>query len=280
MNIGIIGLGLMGASMGLAVRKYTEKMMIYGADMNKKHVDYCINHGIIDNILSAEKLVQQDVIFIAVPVRSILDVIEQIEPLINKEKTIITDMGSTKSEIVMMVKKKFPDIRFIGGHPMTGREMSGPAAALADLFQNKNYILTEKTDDHILINILETVGAHIVVMEAEKHDRLAAFTSHVPQFLATSVIQRLKNVEKNNPEVTQLIGQGFKDLTRIAASDPRMWQDIFVSNREQVITQIEELQEELDFFKKTIKHRDEDKIYEIIESGRKKRVELGEKNEA
>lgn len=275
MNVGIIGLGLMGSSMALAIKDNISYAEIYGSDINIENLKYCINNNIIDKELTTDKIKKQDVIFIAVPVRSIVKVIAKIEPNLNNDKTVITDMGSTKSEIVNIVKNKYPDINFIGGHPMTGREISGPGAALVSLFLNKNYILTKKiSDDSILKQILTKIGTRIITVTPKKHDELVAFSSHIPQFIATTVINYLIDIEEYHPDASQFIGQGFRDFTRIAASDPRMWQDIFITNKDQILTHIEQLQNKIESFKKIIENQEEEKIYQIMESGKMRRIKL------
>ena len=135
MNIGIIGLGLMGSSLALAINKYCQDIIIYGNDKNRGNLDYVLANNIITDVLNIDRLSRLDILFLAVPVRASIEVLEEIRPYLNAERTLITDLGSTKSYICREMKERFPDLKFIGGHPMTGRETSGPDTADADLFK-------------------------------------------------------------------------------------------------------------------------------------------------
>lgn len=276
MKIGIIGLGLMGGSMTLALKKYNKDITIYGYDNNKKHLTYARKKKLIDYTLVKDNPQNVSIIFVATPVRSIVNVITDLYNSINLTTTIVTDMGSSKKFICQEVKQRFPLLRFVGGHPMTGREVSGPEAAQADLFRDKNYILINNNVEDLaqIAEIIKGIGSKVITLSPEKHDRLISFTSHLPQFLATVIVNLLNEIIAENPEVIDLIGQGFLDFTRIAASDPRMWTDIFISNKKAVLKNISRLKGKIVEFEEAIKIEDEEHIYELIKKGREQRKEL------
>jgi len=299
MKIGIIGLGLMGSSMALALKKYCDNIIVFGHDSNGNHLDYSKSNNIINYKLSNQTIAEMDIIFIAVPVKSIAMVINKINPYIDKEKTLITDMGSTKSYICGEIKKNFPHLDFIGGHPMTGREVSGPENANPDLYTNMTYILIDNNesennkhginkniiDDKLngkkeqLEKILNKIGCKLVFMDAEKHDDIVALTSHLPHFIAISLMNRIIKYEEEYPDINKIMGQGFRDFTRIAACSPNMWKDIFISNREHIIDQLNQMIKQMLVFRDTIDNGDERKIYKLLEKAQEKRLLLNEEFE-
>jgi prephenate dehydrogenase len=275
-QIGIIGLGLMGGSMGLALKKYLPGIELLGSDSNEEHLNYALKKGIIDRRLTLEDIKELDIIFIAVPVRSVLDVIAMIFPRLEVERTIITDMGSTKTYLYRQITEHYPDLKYIGGHPMTGREISGPRGAVADLFKDKNYILIdgEKKDITELKNLLQRIGSRVLYLKPELHDQLVAVTSHLPQVLATTLVNELIKSERSYPLIDRLIGQGFLDLTRIAGSDPTMWTDIFITNKKELIKAINNFINNLEKLVEIIDKEDAEEIAGFMTAGRLKRNRL------
>ncbi|AZO95345.1 prephenate dehydrogenase/arogenate dehydrogenase family protein [Halocella sp. SP3-1] len=277
MKIGIIGLGLMGGSLALALKKYKQDITIYGYDTNQKHLIYAKEKKLIDHTLLEDNLQNVSIIFVATPVCSIVKVIADLYNIIDLDNTIVTDMGSSKKFICQEIKQRFPLLRFVGGHPMTGREVSGPEAALADLFRDKTYILINNNNPGDLAQIAEIIKgirSKVITLNPEKHDNLISFTSHLPQFLATAVVNLLNDVVGENPEVIDLIGQGFLDFTRIAGSDPQMWTDILISNKKAVLRSIARLKGKIAEFEEAIKIEDEEYIYELIKKGREQRKKI------
>jgi len=306
MKVGILGLGLMGSSMALALKKYCNNIIVFGLDSNENHLDYSTNNNIIDYKLSNKMIAEMDIIFLAVPVKSIAMVINNIDPYLDKDKTLLTDMGSTKSYICEEIKKNFPHLDFIGGHPMTGREVSGPENSNPDLYTNMTYILIDNKDNkklnqdinkailddkldgkddklnskkEQLKNILNKIGCNLVFMDAERHDKIVALTSHLPHFIAISLINKIIKSEDEYPDINKIMGQGFRDFTRIAACSPDMWKDIFVSNREHIIDQVNQMIEQMIVFRDTIDNGDELNIYKLLESAQEKRLLLNEEFE-
>lgn len=281
MKIGLIGLGLMGTSLGLALSKYRPDLHLSGYDINNEHLDYVLKKGIIKEILDLKNLKDIDILFIATPVRSVISVLERINDRINSKKTLVTDLGSTKNFLKKEIEKRFPHINYIGGHPMTGREKSGPEAAVAELYENKNYIIV-KSDNldkgmwykyKQLISLINDIGARVIEMNVEEHDRGVALTSHLPQLIASTLNTYCnRTIVKGNME--KLIGQGFLDLTRIAGSDPEMWVDIFVTNKENIVTKINEYINELIYLKSLLIKDQEDEVYNYLLDSKYTRLEI------
>ncbi|MFP4015608.1 MAG: prephenate dehydrogenase [Halanaerobiales bacterium] len=299
MKVGFIGLGLMGSSMALAIKKYCRKIDIYGYDQNTDNLSYTIENGYIDLQLKEEDFAALDILFIAVPVNKIINVIKKIYPYLDLTRTLVTDMGSTKSYISKTIMERFPELCFLGGHPMTGREVSGPEYADADLFTNMTYIITSDTctndEDNLiqqnnilslqesfkkkeekLINILNQIGARILYMESEMHDKIVALTSHLPHFLASSLVGRIIDAEKHYPDIDKIMGQGFRDFTRIAACSPQIWKDIFISNRDHILNQVDSMIEQMIYLREVIEREKEDEIYNFLKTTQEKRLRLNE----
>lgn len=284
MNIGIIGLGLMGSSMAMALKKYCAvNLSIYGHDKNVSNLNYMLKNNFVDKILNESNYSTIDILFLAIPVRRTIKVISDISPYLNTDKILITDMGSTKFYICEEIDRKFPFIDFVGGHPMTGRETSGPGAALPDLFNNMTYILMDKFKDtknqkgllnkklDNLLQLLNKIGAKLIFMNSEIHDEIVAMTSHLPHFIAASIINETSELEKEYPQISKLMGQGYKDFTRIAASSPEIWRDIFITNRKYIVEQIDKMMKQMIILKDAIAKKDEEKLFNLLLSAQKKR---------
>lgn len=295
MKVGIIGLGLMGSSMALAIKKYCHNIDIYGYDKNAEHLSYTLENQVIDKELNEAELSAIDLLFIAVPVQNTIKVICSILPYLDVKKTLITDMGSTKSYLCKTINQQFPDLNFVGGHPMTGRETSGPEYANSDLFIDMTYIITSneninkehnsnsnsiiipvdlKKKEVKLRSVLNEIGANIIFMDPVIHDKIVALTSHLPHFIASTLMLRIIDEEKEYPGIDKLMGQGFRDFTRIAACSPEMWKDIFLTNRNYLLEQINTMIEKMLYFKDAIENESTEEILQILKNTQEKRVLL------
>ncbi len=282
-KIGIIGLGLMGASLGLALKKYLPENEIYGDDLNDENFKYAVDNDIIDKNLSKDIIKEMKIIFIAVPINNTIDVLNDIYSNINSE-TLVTDLGSTKSFLISEINKNFPDMNYIGGHPMAGKETSGPQSAEADLFKNKSYILVNDNDNlneeaDNLKNIIQRIGANVYFLKGEEHDKLVAKTSHLPQIIASSLIYEFIKSEEENSEIAKLIGTGFLDTTRIAASNPEIWEDIFLTNKDNVLKGINSFIETLKDFRDNLKNENQKLISDFLLQTKNKRLDIEKEKE-
>lgn len=246
-QIGIIGLGLMGGSLSLALKKTPTPYCFIGLDHNPVHCTQALELGLVDQIVdSLDAISHCDIIFLTIPVDGIITVAQQLNPT-NPECTVI-DLGSTKAKISESIPQERRHF-FVTAHPMTGTEKFGPTAAFADLYENKVVVLCdlEKSGKHqqkTAKQLFTEIGMKLVFMGAKEHDRHAAFISHMPHALSYALANAVMRQEA--PEsIVALAGGGFRDMSRIAKSSPSMWEDIFRQNKTNLIEAIEFFQKEL-----------------------------------
>ncbi len=247
MKIVISGLGLMGASMALAIRKKRKDVEVWGYDFPSV-CGKAKERGVIDRVLKnwTADCKDADVIFLATPVQIIEKQIRELNGAVN-EKVVVTDLGSTKENVHKIVREIGFSGTFVGGHPMTGGEKSGLEAADPLLYENAVYILTGIDSDNKamiekkLFPVLEDIKARILLLDPATHDQIMAMISHLPQLIAVSLVKMLG--EKNSPEKPffELAAGGFRDLTRIASSNFAIWKDIIERNRDNIKQALREL---------------------------------------
>jgi len=267
MKTGIIGLGLMGGSFGLALKRSLPDVEIIGFDHNPEHGTKALSLGLIDRIATFEEIKKCDVIILAVPVEGIIHVLQDLKD-ISPETTVI-DLGSTKAKIVASCP---PEIRpnFVAAHPMAGREKFGPSAAVADLYRDQIVVLCDLEENALqhsdrAIEIFEALGMQIVYMKAKEHDRHAAYISHMPHAVSFALANSV--MEQEDPKsILALAAGGFRGMSRIAKSSPQMWTDIFMQNADNVIEAIESFQTELQKAKEMVEKRDEEGLKKWMQS--------------
>ncbi|MCT7528594.1 prephenate dehydrogenase [Aliarcobacter cryaerophilus] len=274
MNIGIIGLGLMGGSLAKAVKRYGISKKVYGftnSEKNKKEIEEL---GLVDELVDLETLKKvSDVIILSIPVDAIISMFPNFLDI--NEKTTIIDMGSTKEYIVKNIPPKIRK-NFIAAHPMTGTEKNGPKAAIDNLYEGKTVVLCDLEDNanmHVnkAFKIFQEIGMRIVVMNSHEHDVNACYISHLPHLISFSLANTVMS-HQNPKEIIALAAGGFKDMSRIAKSSPRMWGDIFKQNRENMLESIKSFEEQMNEAKKMI----EEERYEDLENWMKKANSLHE----
>ncbi len=246
-KIGIVGLGLMGGSLSLALKQTSQDYYFIGLDHNQQHTQEALSLGLVDEIVdSLEALTSCDVIFLSIPVDGIIAIAQQFHTL--PEDTTIIDLGSTKEKISQSIPAAIRH-NFVTAHPMTGTEKFGPKAAIEGLYQDKVVVLCdlEKSGKHqakTAKQIFGDIGMHIVCMDAKEHDRHAAFISHMPHALSYALANAVMQQEAHE-SIVALAGGGFKDMSRIAKSNPAMWEDIFRQNKDNLLEAIHTFQAEL-----------------------------------
>jgi prephenate dehydrogenase len=264
MNIGIIGLGLMGGSLGLALKKFPNKYHIIGYDHNKIHQKEALELNLVDEISTDFEVIKKwcSVIILTIPVDAIITTIEKLKD-INSSSTII-DFGSSKSKISKSIPK---DIRalVVTAHPMTGTEKFGPTAAIDDLYRDKIMVVCDnqksgKRQNDIANEIFNDIKAKVVFMGADEHDRHAAFISHMPHAVSFALANSVMKQE-DSTNIVALAGGGFKSMSRIAKSSPNMWEDIFRQNRENLLESIEVFNREMMLCKQMIEDKDWDALH-------------------
>nr|WP_284709300.1 bifunctional prephenate dehydrogenase/3-phosphoshikimate 1-carboxyvinyltransferase [Marinobacter sediminum] len=270
-RVAIIGLGLIGGSLASAIRRHGLAVTVVGADRRVDELALGKELGVIDEAASSveEAVKGSDLVVLAVPVRATRAVLAEIKPWLGPE-SVLTDVGSTKSSFVADVEAVFGSLspRVIPGHPIAGSEKSGIRAANPELFVNHKVILTpgdgaNQSDVVRLKALWEGCGATVLTMSVAYHDEVLAATSHLPHLIAFSLVDTLAG-EDQNMDIFRYAAGGFRDFTRIAASDPVMWHDIFLSNRDAVLRVIDHFTHDLDQLRTAIAQQDSGTLLRVF----------------
>ena len=280
-NITIIGLGLIGGSLALSLKKFNNDFFITGYDNEAEATNIAIYRKIIDKaaLNYKEAVKDADLIIIATPVRLIVEVANKIKDSL-KKGAIVTDVGSAKLNIVEKMHNILPeDVIFIGGHPMTGSENEGVLSARNDLFVNSFYILTPtdntKTEALAALHSLFTkIGAKVITISPQEHDKIVALISHLPHVLSTNLVALIDDKQKQLNNLFKLCAGGFRDMTRIAASNPKMWLDISFENKNEIITALNDYIDYLNKFKESLINDDEEYVKEHYIKAKSARLNL------
>lgn len=255
-TVAVIGVGLIGGSFALALRKAGFQGEILGVSSNAA-IEAGTKIGAISHGVTLEKAAAAaDLIYLSQPVDQILRTLELLGPLA-RNGSLITDAGSTKTAIVAKARACVRAAAFLGGHPLAGKEQRGADAADAELFQGRAYILTpaERGNGGEEFRFwLRRIGANIFELTPEEHDTVVAFTSHLPQLLSTTLSNTL--AEQGNENFRQIFGPGLLDMTRLAMSSPELWLSILKTNQPQVLTALEAFAGSLSKLQRAIKHNE------------------------
>jgi len=257
MVVGIVGLGLMGGSLGLALQNTKLVSKIVGFDHNLSHCEEALKLGLVHDIVSFAEIKTCDMIFLAIPVGGIIKALQELQNI--PSNTTIVDMGSTKAEIVESVPENIR-ANFIAAHPMTGTEKFGPSAAIQNLYHDKVVVLcdTDSSGDlhkNRAIQVFSHIGMKIVFMDPYAHDAHASFISHLPHVISYALANSVMGQE-DPKSILALAAGGFRDMSRVAKSSPQMWSDIFRQNKVNVLNSIEIFEQELEKSKKMIEEED------------------------
>jgi prephenate dehydrogenase len=273
-KITIIGLGLIGGSLARALHERTGVRDITAINREMDSIELAIKDGVISRgFREINQIVyDSDIIFICTPVKHSIQYINQIYGKVNND-CIITDVGSTKAELIEYVNSLENPPCFIGGHPMAGSEKTGYGASFPHLFENAYYILTpsnSSSDSHIRVmsELVKSIGGIPVVLDAEEHDRITGSISHVPHVIASALVNMVKHTDSTDGKMQMLAAGGFKDITRIASSSPEMWESIILSNQKEVELILNNLIGILGEFKQYIKNNDCKNINEFFKSAK------------
>ena len=268
----IIGCGLIGSSIARAIKKNNLSNKIVSSNRSEITNKKVIKLNIVDDSSAdTKKMVREsDLVIIATPLSSYKDVVLKIKNSL-KNGAILTDVGSVKKKAISLIEKNIPkNISWISSHPIAGTEESGPDSGFADLFKNRWCILTpsKKTKDkdvRLLERFWKKIGSRVDIMNAKQHDYILSITSHIPHLIAYNIVHTTLNVKKKkNRDVIKYSAGGLRDFTRIAASNPIMWRDIFIQNRENTSKMIDKFIENLKGLKKAIKNKNEKKLEKIF----------------
>ena len=278
----IVGLGLIGGSVGLAIKRSNISNQITGYARSNSTLERAIELGLVDKVEDNLKdaVNDCDLVILATPLSAFKKLVEEMSPFLKKD-CIITDTGSAKLSVIEDLSGILPsNVEFVPGHPIAGTEESGPDAGFAELFDNRWCILTP-TDDNsshavdLVREFWESIGSKVEIMDPLHHDKVLAITSHIPHLIAFNIVGTANNLANvTEKEVVKYSAGGFRDFTRIAASDPKMWSDIFTYNSEAVLEMLELFSNDLAKLKAAVIKKDSDLLFSNFEKTREVRKNI------
>ena len=280
----IIGCGLIGSSLARAIKKNRLADKIVSSNRSEKLNKKVIELNIVDSSSSDTKKITEgsDLIVIATPLSSYKDIILKIKDSL-KSGAILTDVGSVKENIINLVEKNIPEnVSWIPSHPIAGTEESGPEAGFSELFKNRWCILTpskkaKEKDINLLRTFWEKIGSKVDVMEAKQHDYILSITSHLPHLIAYNIVSTSLDAQDGiKSNIIKYSAGGLRDFTRIAASNPIMWRDIFIQNKNNASKMINKFIANLEDLKKAIESEDGKKLEKIFEKTKEIRKDIVE----
>ena len=279
-RVAIVGLGLMGGSLAGALKRRVACREVWGVARRAETIEEAMRRGFIHagTCDLAEGVEQADLIVLATPVRAIVELIPQVGSLA-PPGCLLMDMGSTKAKIVEAMEALPPHLQAVGGHPMCGKEASGLEVAEADLYEEATFVLTplQRTSSEALMlaqELAETVGARSVLMDAERHDRLVAAVSHLPYLLSVGLVAAAEEVAAEDELVWELAASGFRDTSRLAASDVTMMLDILLTNRQAVGETLSRFAHQLNAIAHSLEADDEERLRRSMEQVRERRERM------
>ncbi len=272
----IVGVGLIGGSIGLAAKRQRLAERIVGVGRRPEPLQFAQEHGILDafTLHLAEGVRDADLVVFCSPVQFIVDQALAAAPHC-PEGCLLTDAGSTKAAIVESLEEHLPSgVSFVGSHPLAGSEKQGPEHALANLFDDRLTVVTQtpRTDRAALDKTTafwQALGSRVRIMDPREHDRALATTSHLPHLVAASLASMLPT------GLHALTASGFRDATRIAAGDPALWTGIFASNRSAVLDSLQYLEDQLAKFRLALQTNDQQRLSDLLDQAKRVRDALG-----
>lgn len=269
-KVSIIGTGLLGGSLARDLKARQLVGNLVGVCRTNATAKAALETGIVDEVQDlTEACLDADLIVLATPMQAMLPILQQIEPLV-EEKTILTDVGSVKTDLYAEIKQNTPSLlnRFVLAHPIAGGEDSGVHASKLGLFEHKHVIITD-TDEvpsslsGIVAQMWQSLGARVLHMSLNEHDSIFAKTSHLPHVIAFSLVNFLSQQE-DRERLFDLAAAGFYDFTRIASSDAEMWRDICITNKEQVLSALDGFREQIDVIRNDVANADQTAIFDYF----------------
>ncbi|WP_339213431.1 prephenate dehydrogenase [Ornithinibacillus sp. FSL M8-0202] len=281
-NILIVGLGLIGGSLALAIKKQHPKARIYGYDVNTTELTTAKSLHVMDEEATSlrEGAEIADVIILSTPVLQMEKVMKQLSQIELKNDVIITDTGSTKRGIMKLAEQLWhnTNVTFIGGHPMAGSHKSGVESAKDHLFENAYYVLTPSNHSLTRVDELKQwlcgTNAKFLVVDPKEHDYVTGVISHLPHIIASALVNLARKEDERNPLIKMLAAGGFRDITRIASSSPQMWKDIVFQNRSNLLRLINKWIEEIEKFQQVLERGDDLAISHFFADAKKYRDSL------
>ena len=268
-KIAVIGLGLIGGSMALELKKRTWATL-YGIDSNPTHEEKALELGIVFEKANLDIVKDVDVVIIAVPVNAIPTLAVEVLDRIG-DYTLVFDVGSVKKQVCKSIKDHSKRKNYVAAHPIAGTEFSGPEAAIYDLFTNKINIICEKdrTDDDILkkaLQLFELLEMRSTFMEPVEHDKHIAYVSHLSHISSFMLGKTVLEIEPDEENIFNMAGSGFRSTVRLAKSSPEMWTPIFIQNKNNILKSLTEYIKNLETFKQLIEQGSGDEVYDIMQN--------------
>jgi len=281
-TVTIVGVGLIGASLGLALKKAGVATKVLGVGRSKANLDQAQKMGAIDGVVDlVEAAKQSDVIVLCMPVAQMRTAFETIEPHL-ESRTMITDAGSTKGDVILAAKEVLGKkaCQFVPAHPIAGGAQHGASAAKADLFQGKQTIIcplqeNSPEDIALIMGLWESVGSVVKKIGVVQHDAIYAAVSHLPHLLSYALMASVVNSEDADQKLDH-VGAGFKDFTRIAASSPEMWRDICLGNRTAILQELDRYLLIVNHMRKLVAEGDGEGLEKLFNKASKARKDLDE----
>lgn len=266
-RVAVIGLGLIGGSLALDLKRLKLTDHILGYDADEERGKRVAMQGLADEVFDDwnDELFNAELLVLAVPVGQVPSVIEKCQQWLNPH-AIVTDVGSVKKPILATMRN-YPSINFVGGHPIAGSENFGPENAKTGLFKDKKFIVTPTGDTspralEIIKKLWKAVGSQVYEMDAELHDDIFASVSHLPHLLAYATIEAIGT--RSTPDILEYFGAGLKDFSRIASSSPRMWTDIFIENRDYLLASVAHTRQIIEQMETLVRERNHQGLMELL----------------
>lgn len=285
-HVAIIGLGLQGGSVGLAVRSYLPNVTTTGYDRDPATRARAAERGLVHKVCEtgSEAVAGADLVIFCVPLGAMGSAAAELREALLPD-AVISDVGSSKQVVATALSEALPDHLIIPAHPVAGTENSGADAGFAELFRNRWCIITPLPETPAaaqakLVAFWETLGANVEIMQPDHHDLVLAVTSHLPHLIAYTIVGTASDLEEvTQSEVIKYSAGGFRDFTRIAASDPTMWRDVFLSNKGAVLTMLQRFTEDLTALQRAIRIGDGDMLFQHFSRTRETRRSIIEEGQ-
>lgn len=269
--LAVVGVGLIGGSFAAALKASASVGRVLGVGRDPATLEKARLLGLIDQPATLEEALEQaDIIMLATPVGAMGPIFERMASLL-QDKTVVTDAGSTKADVAAAARATLGDKakQFVPGHPIAGAEQTGPEAAFSDLYRNRNVVLTPMDDTApdaltLVSRAWQACGARVLTMDPQTHDTVLASVSHVPHFLSAVYMWQVAMADDSDLRMS-LAGTGFRDFTRIAAGSSEVWRDIFMANREAVLTELDQVKLALQHAEKALRDGDETALQKFLE---------------
>jgi len=280
-KLAVIGVGLIGGSLALALKEVGAVGHVVGVGRGLANLETALRLGVVDSFTQslAEGVADADLVFLATPVQSLGTVAEQAMPHL-KPGAILTDGGSVKQAVIDAIEPHLrDDVHFVPGHPIAGTENSGAEAAFAGLYRDRRCILTptRRTSEAAIESIRrmwQLVGSQVVMMEVDKHDRVLAAISHLPHMVAYALVNAVGAYDRYGENILEYSAGGFRDFTRIASSDPTMWRDIALTNRDALVEMMGQFETFFAELKEDVASGSDERLFEFFRRSKKSRDEI------